>query len=402
MSQSPLHLLQQRVPFRRLWVGSLLSIIGDVLAWSALLWQVSEREKSPSAVGTLLLCFALPSAFSGTPIGLLLDRYQPRTIMVVDNLLRAVFIGLIPLLDSQNRLTFPVLCLLAGLCGVLTPATQVGSRLVVPAMVNEDEQPAAQAALSQCEQLGMVIGPLIAGVLIARFGTTSTLWIDAISFLCMAWALLAVPTMSREKTKPDTDIPKTQVWRDLGQPVLAAITVLSALFFFSYGPTEAVMPLFVKHTLHTNATGMGWIWCAVGLGSVFGGFATNRLAKTGRIALILCSIMIGWGACQWLFALTTSVTLACVWFFIGGIIWGPYLALKTLLIQQRVPEERRGGVMGLHQSFLSPSMPLGAALGGVLLRQYPPTSIVAWAGMACIVGGVVAMGLLFFRRQPAA
>jgi predicted MFS family arabinose efflux permease len=402
MSHSPLTLLHHNKPFCRLWIGLLLSFIGDVLAWSALLWQVSEREKNPSAVGTLLLCFALPSAFSGTPIGLLLDRYQPRTIMVVDNLLRAVFIGLIPLLDKQNMLTFPVLCLLAGLCGVLTPATQVGSRLAVPAMVGEDEQPAAQAALSQSEQIGMVIGPLLAGVLIARFGTSSTLWMDAISFLIMAWALLAVPRMVREKNKAQVDMPKTQVWRDLGQPVLLAITVLSALFFFSYGPTEAVMPLFVKHTLRTNATGMGWIWCAVGLGSVFGGFATSRLAKTGRIALILCAIMIGWGACQWFFALTTSVIMASLWFFIGGVIWGPYLALKTLLIQERVPEERQGGVMGLHQSFLSPTMPLGAALGGLLLRHYPPTSIVAWAGMACIVGGVIAMGLLFARRQSAA
>jgi predicted MFS family arabinose efflux permease len=302
-----------------------------------------------------------------------------------------VFIGLIPLLDSQKLLTFPLLCLLAGLCGFLTPATQVGSRLVIPAMVDEDEQPAAQAALSQCEQLGTVVGPLLAGVLIARFGTASTLWMDALSFLVMAGAVAAVPIMSREGSTSAKDVPKPPVWRDLGQPVLIAITLLSALFFFSYGPTEAVMPLFVKHTLRTNATGMGWIWCAVGLGSVFGGFATPHLAKTGRIALWLCAIMIGWGFCQWFFALATNTLTACFWFFIGGVIWGPYLSLKTLLIQERVPEERQGGVMGLHQSFLSPSMPLGAALGGVLLRYYPPTSIVAGAGIACIMGGVMAM-----------
>src|SRR5579884_199525 len=109
--------------FGRLWLGLTVSYLGDQFTTIALLWFVLQLTGSGAAVGLVILCFQLPGVVTGALLGRLLDRFQPRLVMGVDNLTRAVLIAAMPTLYALGVLQLWHVFLLALLAGALSPAT---------------------------------------------------------------------------------------------------------------------------------------------------------------------------------------------------------------------------------------------------------------------------------------
>ena len=108
-----LNVLRTHPTFRNIWFGAMISAFGDNLAWLAMSWFVLEKTDSGAAVGLVLLCFALPAMLTAPLIGRLLDHYQPRTIMFVDNVARALIFVVIPLLEVLGALPMPLFYVLS-------------------------------------------------------------------------------------------------------------------------------------------------------------------------------------------------------------------------------------------------------------------------------------------------
>ena len=298
-----LSLLRKNPALRRLWIGAMISGLGDIFTWMALTWYLVERTKSGAAVGTMLLCFSLPTVITGGLIGKWLDRRQPRPLMIADNVARAVLIALIPLFDRFGTLPLSTVYIISALMGVLSPATRVGTRLLTPFLVKDEELEGANAALALTEQLPGVIGPALAGVAIAAWGAPQTLLLDAVSFLALIAAIATMPNIPREAPQPDA--PKS--WTILTRyPTAALVTGLSFVFFFAYGPTEAALPLFVKQHLNASAAGMGTLWSAVGIGGALGSLTIGWLARypAGRT---MAGIALLWGIFQTALALAQAL-----------------------------------------------------------------------------------------------
>src|SRR5829696_2600568 len=173
---------------RRLAAGLLLSRTGDQLTTIALLWLVLDLTGSGAAVGLVLLCAGLPPVVTGPLLGRVLDRWSPRQVMVADNLLRAALVGAIPALHWLGRLDLPLLYGLSVAAGALIPATDVGVRVVLPRLVDEDELEHANALLSIGDQVSALVGPACGGLLVGLVGAPPVLLLDAVSFLAMAAA----------------------------------------------------------------------------------------------------------------------------------------------------------------------------------------------------------------------
>ncbi len=372
----------------------MISGLGDIFTWMALTWYLVERTKSGAAVGTMLLCFSLPTVITGGLIGKWLDRRQPRPLMIADNVARAVLIALIPLFDRFGTLPLSTVYIISALMGALSPATRVGTRLLTPFLVKDAELESANAALALTEQLPGVIGPALAGVAIAAWGAPQTLLLDAVSFLALIAAIATMPNIPREA--PKEDAPKS--WTILRRyPTAALVTGLSFVFFFAYGPTEAALPLFVKQHLNASAAGMGILWSAVGIGGALGSLTIGWLARYPA-GSTMAGIALLWGIFQTALALAPSLSYALAAFFFGGIVWGPYLAIETSFLQRTVNKSEHGIFFGVHTALLAPSMPLGAALGGALLLRLSPQQVLFGAALACLLGGVIALCIPGLRR----
>jgi MFS family permease len=389
--------------FQRLWLGLSLSYLGDQFTIIALLWFVLQLTGSGAAVGFVILCFDLPGVVTGAILGRLLDRYQPRLVMGFDNLARAALIAAIPTLYALGSLQLWHVFVLALLAGALSPATTAGVRAFVPHLVDDAALDRANALTATSLQFSYLAGPVAAGFAVARWGGPSALFIDAVSFLLMGLLVLTLPTITREPRFAQR--PAANRWLGFGAlfslRYVPALTLLSLVFFFSYGPLEVALPVYSIATLHANAGGYGLLWTGFGAGAFAGVLTLTKVSRRWRPSIALPMIAVLWGAllCPLLFI--RQLPLAMLFLGVAGASWAPYTPMETTLLQRLVPTEIRGQVFGARHSVVVAAAPLGAAFGGVLLHYLSAPRVIAISGLACILaglGGLVSPSLRQLQR----
>ncbi|MFM7321520.1 MAG: MFS transporter [Armatimonadota bacterium] len=375
----------------RFWAGSLLSALGDTLAWTTLIWYVVDRAGGGPAVAVLLLVQAIPGMLSAPLFGRWLDHGPLRSILYIDNAARAVVTAALPIMDQTVGLPLPVLFVAVGILGTLSPATRVGTGVAVPRLCRPEDRTTANALFAAADPVATVAGPALSGLLISRFGVGAALWCDAATFVAMLWAVAALPGKlpAPRSVATESDV-RFGAGKWLLQPLPLVATGLSALFFFTYGPTETALPIFIKQTLHSGAATFGAAWSAVGVGAAFGGMAAVPLARIRRSGRLLAAGMVAWGLISVGVSRASTPNELILLYFAGGVVWGPYLPLRATLMQRCVPEDRLGSVLGIQSAVLAPTMPLGAALGGALLTRYDAGSILLGVGISCLIGAAAA------------
>src|SRR4030095_4809808 len=375
--------------FARLWVGRSISLFGDAFTMIALPWFVLQITDSGTATASILLTLQLPAILTSMAIGSLLHRVQPRAIITIDNILRTLIIGLIPVLYWFGLLELWMLFLLTFLAGMLVPATEVGSRTVLPELVEDKDLDAANMLWSFSVNLSLIVGPAVAGILVASFGGPSVLFIDAVSFAVMAVVAITLPIFKRSEPPMQVSLSERLGLHQLGNlKVVRFRTLLSLVFFFSYGPLEAAMPLYSKVILQTDARGYGFLWSSLAVGALIGTLSSTMLNKRMRLGIALPLIALLWGASLLPVAFTDQLWLACGFLLLGGLMWGPYTPMETTLLQRNVPKEQLGRVFGARSTLLTGGSPLGLAIGGVMLAFVPSTSVIALSAIACILVGL--------------
>jgi MFS family permease len=394
-------LLYHYPAFGRLWVGRSISLFGDAFTLIALPWFVLQITDSGTATASILLTLQLPAILTSMAIGSLIDRFQPRVIITIDNGLRTLIIGLIPILYGFGLLELWMLFLLAFLAGMLVPATEVGSRSVLPELVEDKDLDAANMLWSFSLNLSLVIGPAVAGLLVASFGGPSVLFIDAVTFAVMALVAVTIPDVERSKSSLQAPLSERLGLRQLwGMKVVRYTTLLSLVFFFSYGPLEAAMPVYSDAILQTDARGYGFLWSALAVGALIGTLSSTTLSKRMRLGVALPLIALLWGASLLPMAFTNQLWLAGGLLLLGGLMWGPYTPMETTLLQRNIPKEQLGRVFGARSTLLTGGSPLGLAVGGILLAFVPATSVIAFSALACILVGLVGLISPAFRGMP--
>ncbi len=398
-------LLYRYPAFSRIWFGRLISQFGDAFALVALPWFVWKVTGSGTVTAGILLTLQLPAVVTSMVIGPLVDRFQPRTIIVIDNGLRAVIVGLIPILYWLGLLEIWLLFLLTFFAGLLEPATVVGSRSILPDLVEDKDLDAANMLWSFSLNLSLVVGPAIAGVLVASFGGPSVLLIDAVTFAAMGVLALALPTLKRRQSTARVPLLQLlgihQLWQS---KVLRTTTLLSLVFFFSYGPLEAALPVYSETILQTDARGYGLLWSALAIGALIGTLGSTMLSRRLRLGVALPLIALLWGVSLLPMVFTNQLWLACGSLLLGGFMWGPYTPMETTLLQRNVPREHLGRVFGARSTLIAGGSPLGLAIGGVLLAIIPSSGVIAFSAVACIlvgIGGLASPTLRDLSLPPA-
>jgi predicted MFS family arabinose efflux permease len=234
-------------------------------------------------------------------------------------------------------------------------------------------------------------GPVAAGFAVARLGGPWALFIDAASFLLMGLLVLTLPNITREPRGTSAHAIANR-WLGFGAlfslPYVPALTLLSLVFFFSYGPLEAALPVYAGQALHANADGYGLLWSGFGIGAFAGVLTLTRLSRRWSPSLALPMIAVLWGALLCPLYVIDQLPLAMLFLSVAGASWAPYTPMETTLLQRLVPAEIRGQVFGARHSLVVAAAPLGAAFGGLLLQYLSAPLVIAISGIACILAGL--------------
>lgn len=377
--------------FLRLWLGLSVSYLGDQFTTIALLWFVLQLTGSGVAISLVLLCFQLPAMLTGPLLGTILDRWQPRLVMGIDNCTRALLIGAIPVLSWAGVLQLWQIYILALLAGALSPATGAGVRVILPHLVSEDELERANALSSTSLQFASLFGPALAGIMVTGVGGTFALMVDAVSFLLMGLLVFSLPPIARPLQSEA--FPVKQTWLGgfdllIRKKEIRLLTSLSALFFFSYGPLEAALPLYSDRILHAGAQGYGLLWTGFGVGALAGAFCTSFVSSKLRPGISQPLIAILWGGFLCPLMIFHSLPLALLCLALGAFSWAPYMPIETSLLQRLIPPSMRGQVFGARLAVTTVATPLGTLIGGLLLQSLSPALVIGLSGIACVVAGV--------------
>jgi MFS family permease len=371
--------------FRRLTLGTALSSLGDGMSNVAIPWiaiDLAPRASEGIAIALAAAAYYIPGVVLGA-YGPRLFRLDAARLLALDSLWRFALLGSIPVLKALGTLDLWSFVALLGLSSVFHSLGVGSRRTLIPSLTRQHDLLRANATMSAVSQLGMVIGPALAGALIVATDAYLVLAVDAVSFGTMFLLASTFPKARREQRGEEIRISGARLlWR---YQAVRRLFVLTFVFFFLYGPYEVALPLRAKGSLGGGAALLGYMWTAFGVSALV---STVWLGRTRRDRFTsipaLTMIVAGWGVTTLVLAITDSQTVAVAMLALGGLLYGPYQALVTTILQREVPACDLGGVNAAWAGFLLLAAPTGILLSGPVVAGVGASLTLVIAGAACL------------------
>jgi len=365
-----------------------LAIHGDVPKAIA----IGLVEAAPFVLSTVL----------ALAVGLGRVRMPPRTLLIADCVLRSLTFGCLGLLAVTGRLTLPVL-----IVGLLVGATfrMAGSssrRVLATSMVADTGRFAVNGLLGLNAMFALyIVGPVLGGVIVAATSPGVALFFDAGGALIL---LAAVVVSVPPAIKDDEDAGRRprageSGWRILRRrPVAARLLVVEFFFNFLYMPVEIALPLYVRQTLDADATSLGLMWGACGVGAFAGAALVNQLRNLPQRHLLIAIIAL-WALCPIALAFVGSLTIAMIVFGLGGLVWAPFTPVAYSFLQAGLAADEQQQVVTLWTTGSMVAAPLGLAIGGPLIELAGTNGgLVLSGGLTLLLVPIAAWAVL--RRTP--
>ncbi len=398
-----------RVPYVRvihspryfpLWLGQIISNLGDTLNYVALVVLVFRLSHSGLAVSALVLMEIVPTLLLGPLAGVVIDRLDRKRVLIVVDSARAVLVLALAFTHALWAV-YALAALLAVGSTLFNPALQA----VIPALLDEEERLAANAVAWSSGRLVQIIGAAVAGGLIAWAGTTPAFLANAASFAVSA-ALLARLSIPRREGPLRTG--GLGAW--LGDareglayarrdPFVARLVPVQALTSLATGATSALLVVLASTHLHLAAQGFGWLLAAIGVGALLGPFLSNGLTR-GRsldVRLLFVPYLIR-GAGDVALGLVVGLPWALVILFVYGLNTSTGMVASTTILQTVIPNRVRGRVFTLLDVTWAAMRLLSLGLGGLLADRVGIVAVYIAGGTLLALAG--ALGLALLGRLP--
>ncbi len=381
--------------FARLWVGQVISAIGDYFYFLAVPILINKLTGSTAAIGlAMILGFALPQLLFGIPAGVMVDRWDRRRVMIVADILRAALVlgGLL----VHNAQTIWILYVVGFMVSVASRFFFPARSALIPALVSERELMAANGLAQLTETASLLAGPALAGFMIGWFGEGVAFVVDSASFIVSALAIWSIGTVAASSAQAASTQTARALWNELtdglrflfGHPVLRGIVLSLAVVHLGIGAINVLWVPLLSRNYGVGPEGMGIVDSIQGVGMALGGLAVGWLAarfskrRIGAVGIMVIGLMLG------LTGVAPSFVYIIVFSFVLGLALSPVEAALTTLMQQLTPDRARGrvfsalGTFGSMASMISMAGAGGAAeLAGISTVYLACSAVVIFAGL---------------------
>ncbi len=355
--------------YRLFWVGQLISLTGSWMQTTAQAWLVLQITRSPLALGLVTTLQFLPIMLLSLVGGVITDHVPKQRLLLVTQIAALVQAAIFGMLVATGVIQLWHVYVLAAIQGVINAIDNPARQAFVPELTGREHMVNAVALNSMLFNGARIVGPALAGLVIARIGIAPTLYLNALSFVAVIWGLLRMNAHEFFAVPPKGEGPVGQrlveglryVWHT--PSVLAIMMVVAAIGTFGYN-FSVVLPLLAGFVLHTSAEGFGGLSAFLGLGSLLAALmaAYARQITFGRLLAgsVAFSVLLAAVAFATNFALSAALLVAL------GFAGITFATTANSLLQLTVPDELRGRVMSLYILLFAGSTPIGGLLIGTL------------------------------------
>jgi MFS family permease len=378
--------------FRRYLIGLFISLIGSWMQVAAQAWLVYDLTKSPLYLGIVGACGSLPILLFSLPAGVIADRFSKRKIVFVTQSIAAVQAALLALLVYLDLVKVWHVMALAGMLGVVNALDMPTRQSMVLDLVDREDLFNAVSLNSTAFNSGRIIGPSVAGLLLATTGMTGCFVINAISFLPLIIILTTIPPRAPrplEQASMLEHIASGVNWVR-GHPVAMALLALTGVASLFAMPYAMLMPVFAGDIFHTGPQGYGILMSVPAVGSVLAVTMTAVLGHRIRLGTLTMVGAFLFPIALILLAVAPSFATALPALFLIGFGMMSFNATSNTILQKEPPDELRGRVMGLRAFLFAGMAPMGNLQIGATAQWLGPRSAVAIGAIVCAVAVLVA------------
>jgi MFS family permease len=381
--------------FQLFFSGQLISLIGTWMQTTAQAWLVYRITGSSLKLGAVGFASQFP-VFLVAPLGgIVADRFNRRRVVIGTQIASMVLALVLALLTLTGRVQVWHIFVLAALLGVVNAFDIPGRQAFLVDMVGKEDLMNAIALNSSMFNGARIIGPAIAGILVAKIGEGWCFFANGVSYVAVIIGLLMMrverPARRVSAASPWTHLLEGFRFVRYTAPIRAILLLLGLVSLVGM-PYTILMPIFADKILHGGARGLGILMGATGVGALFGALtlaSRSGVHGLGRWVAFSCG---GFGVSLILFSWSRNFWISAALLLPVGFSMMLQMSSSNTLIQAMVPDHLRGRVMAVYSMMFMGMAPFGALLGGALADRLG-APITVTMGAVASVGGAALFGL---------
>lgn len=386
--------------YRRFFIGQVLNWTGTWVQWVAQGWLVLRLTQSGVGLGLVTALQWSPILLFGAWAGVIADRFDKRKLLILTNVAGAILSLLLGLATVTGVVTLWMVCVVAGLLGLVTALDNPTRQTFTFEMVGRERLTNAVSLNTATFTTARVLGPTIAGFLITSVGIGECFLVNVLSYIPVTFALM---TMSTDELRPSMPVEarRGQVREGLRyvatMPVLKSLLIVMAIVGTLQYNFQVILPLLAKETFDGDAATLGFLGAAIGVGMLTGSLTNAAFGRPSRKVLLIAGGSLG--SFTLLVAAAPTLWTAALLLVPLGASSMAFLATMNSTLQLTSSDEMRGRVMSLYFVLFLGSTPIGAPIVGWVAEAFSPRAAFALGGIATLTACLY--GFLRFPRSAA-
>lgn len=389
--------------FRLFFAGQLVSLIGTWMQNTAQGWLVYQLTGSKFLLGVVAAVGSTPMMLFSIWGGSVADRHPKRLIVLWTQTTMMITALVFAALVASGRIQVWHIMVLAALGGLAMAFDMPARQAFMMEMTSREDLINAVSLNSSIVNGARVVGPSVAGFLMAHVGMAMCFFLNGLSFIAVIGGLLMmrlpkfVPQAHSGSALEHAMEGFSYVWSQWRLRTILILFAMVGIFGWSYA---VMMPAFARDILHVNERGYGMLLSANGLGALLGALTVASVGQRANRRLLVLGGLWVFSAMLLLIALTKSYSLALL--FLGVAGWGMLLFFSTInsLLQTGSSDAMRGRVMGIWALVFGGMTPLGGLEAGTFSNVFGLQGAIAFGALICAISGIVV--LFVVRRMTAA
>ena len=390
---------------RWLWTAQAISQIGEGLNKVALLYLVYHLTQSTLKMTVIGVLETLPPLIVGPLLGVYVDRFPKKRIMMAVDGTRAGLALIIPLLYAADALALTTLYVVVFVMALVGTVFGPALSATIPLIVERNQFTAANALVGMTAMMGMLVGPAVSGLGIATVGIQVVLYVSSGTFLLSVLSLSRLRLTGRESQASQrrsrntfsNELKEGLRYVFLKRQTIAGIVLTALCYSLASSAFVFLLPVLADKVLQVGAMMLGWLWSAYGAGMVLISIALaagkQRVAST-RVLFITGAMLIG-GAASFILAATAAPLLSIALVAIIGAGLAAFTPIVWGLLQEMTPETLRGRIFAIFNTAAMSASMIGMVLfGWVTDRVGPQTSLL---GMGVILWVTATASVLLWK-----